>query len=110
VKLTPLVDANAVSLNAEVSGIEADGSLGELLRSGSVGDALKEKIAGSIRSAIQKAANFNHILPPEIGSAATIRSVKFTNGPETRLCIESMADVRISPDRLRLLGKQLESR
>lgn len=110
VKLTPLVQANAVSLAPEVAGMEADGSLGELLRSGSVGDALKEKIASGIRSAIQKATDFNHVLPPEIGSLATIRSVEFTSGREGRLCIESIAEARISPDRLKVLGKQLESR
>jgi hypothetical protein len=110
VKLTPLVEANAASLKPEVVSIEADGSLGELLRSGSVGDALKEKIAGSVRSAIQNATNFNNVLPPEIGRAATIRSIGFTSGRDGRLCIESIAEVRISADRLKVFGKQLESR
>jgi hypothetical protein len=110
VKLTPSVEANAVSLHAEVVGLEADGSLGELLRSGSMGDTLKEKIAASVRSAIQKATNFSNAIPPEIQSAVTVRSVQFTSGREGRLSIESIAEVRISPDLLKLLGKQLESR
>jgi hypothetical protein len=110
VKLTPLVETNAVSLKPEVVGIEADGSLGELLRSKSVGDALKEKIASSVRAAIEKATNFSNVLPPEIGSAATIRSVEFITGQGGRLCIESIAEVRISPDSLKALGKQLDSR
>jgi len=110
VKLTPSVEANAVSLHAEVVGLEADGSLGELLRSGSMGDTLKEKIAASVRSAIQKATNFSNAIPPEIQSAATVRSVEFTSGREGRLSIESVAEARISPDLLKLLGKQLESR
>jgi hypothetical protein len=99
-----------VSLKPVVVNIEADGSLGQVLRSLSVGDALKEKIASGVRSAIQKATSLNTVLPPEIGSTATIRSVEFTSGPEGRLCIESTVEVRISPDRLRLFSKQLESR
>jgi hypothetical protein len=110
VKLTPVVEANGVSLKPEVVSIEADGSLGELLRSGSMGDALKAKIAGSIRSAIQKATNFNKVLPPEISSAMTIRSLEFTSGRDGRLCINSVAEARISADRLKFLNKQLESR
>jgi hypothetical protein len=109
VKLTPSVEANALSLKAEVVRLQADGSLGELLRSGSVGDALKEKIAASIRSSIQKAANFNNVLPPRMGGAVTIRSVAFTSGQEDRLLIDSAADAGISPENLKLLGKQLES-
>jgi hypothetical protein len=110
VKLTPVLDANAISLRSEVIGIEADGSLGELLRSGSTGDALTEKIAASVRSAIEKSATFNSVLPPEISNAVTIRSVEFTSCREGRLCIETVAEARISPDRLKLLGKQLASR
>jgi len=110
VKLTPAVDASGVALRSEVIGIEADGSLGELLRSGSTGDALKEKIAASVRSAIEKSANFNNVLPPEIGSAVTIRSVEFATGPEGHLSIEALADAHISPDRLKALDKVLASR
>jgi hypothetical protein len=109
VKLTPSVEANALSLKAEVVSLQADGSLGELLRSGSVGDALKEKIAASVRSSIQKAANFNNVLPPQIGSAVTMRSVAFTSGQEGRLCIDSTAEAKLPPENLKLLGKQLES-
>jgi hypothetical protein len=110
VKLIPAVDANAISLKAEVIGIEADGSLGELLRSGSMGDSLNEKIASSVRSAIEKSANFNTVLPPEIGNAVTIRSVQFTSGRDGRLSIETAAEARIPPERLKLLGKELASR
>ena len=38
VKLTPSVEANVLALKAEVVSLQADGSLGELHRSGSVGD------------------------------------------------------------------------
>ena len=88
------------------SKIDADGSLGELLRAGSLGASVKEKLAASIQSAIQKAANFKTILPRVVETAASIRSVQFRER-EDRLLLSLAADVRITPDQWQVLAKQL---
>ena len=55
VKLIPVVEANkTVRLVPEVGRIEADGSLGEMLRSGSLGDQIREKIEESLVNSIPK--------------------------------------------------------
>ena len=51
VLLTPFVRTDGISLTPEVRKIDADGSLGELLRAGSLGASAKEKLAASIPSA-----------------------------------------------------------
>ena len=64
VNLTPTVTDNHLAMTAEVRKIDADGSLGEMLRSGSFGDSLKQKISTSIESSIEKSpANLKSTLP-----------------------------------------------
>ena len=58
---------------------------------------MKEKLAASIQSAIQKAANFKTILPRVVETVVSIRSVQFRER-EDRLLLSLAADVRITPD------------
>ena len=81
--------------------IEADGSLGDLLRSGSLGDSLREEISDSIESAIQKAADLKGILPAAIGNAVTIETVQFADGGAGKLWLTIGGEVRLSADQLR---------
>lgn len=65
VKLTPAVEDNhrELRLIPEVGPIEADGSLGELLRSGTIGEMLRDKIRSAILPAMQKGTNLSATLP-----------------------------------------------
>jgi hypothetical protein len=80
VKLTPEVADNNISLDAAVRKLDADGSLGALLRSGELGDTLRQDIGDSVESAIQKAADLKGMLPAALQNAVTIRSVQFSAG------------------------------
>jgi hypothetical protein len=106
VNLTPSVAENGIMLTAKVRKIDADGSLGEVLRSGSLGDSIREKIEDSIESAIQKSADLKLALPAEIGDAATIQTVQFADGGSGRLWLTIAAQVRLSAEQLRgIVGK-----
>lgn len=96
VKLTPSAGADGVSMASEVQKIDADGSLGEVLRSGSLGTAVKEKIASSIESSVRKGLDLKSTLPPAVASAATLRSAQFVSGAEGRLRISVDGEVHIS--------------
>src|SRR5208283_117937 len=64
-KLTPEVDdSRTVRLQPELGPIQADGSLGELLRAGPFEQMLREKISHSLTSATEKGTNFSETLPP----------------------------------------------
>jgi len=96
VKLSPSAGADGISMAAEVQKIEADGSLGEILRSGSLGAAVKEKIASSIESSVRKGLDLKSTLPPAVAAAATLRTAQFVSGAEGRLWISVDGEVHIS--------------
>ena len=53
--LTPSIGEGGIALSIEVQKMDADGSLGELLRSGALGDSMREKVAAAVESAVRKA-------------------------------------------------------
>jgi hypothetical protein len=106
-RLTPAVGENGIVVNAEVEKIDADGSLGEVLHSGSLGASIQEKIAHSIESAIRKAGNFNSLLPPAVASVARIRAIQFAEGQGGRLWLDLHAEATITLDEFQVLASQL---
>jgi hypothetical protein len=109
VKLTPAIDAaNTVRLDPEVGDIQADGSLGEALRSGSFGPELRDKIGAKLASTIQKGANLGTTLPPGLESVATLTGVRFTER-DGRLSLALEGELRIPAGKLRPLLKQMRS-
>ena len=107
VNLAPSVGENRIMLAAQVRKIDADGSLGELLRSGSLGDSIREKIGVSIESAIRKSANLKSTLPVEVESVAATRTVQFADGGAGRLWLTLTEEVHLSAEQLRRVAKKL---
>ncbi|MGA2880508.1 MAG: hypothetical protein ABSG13_16290 [Bryobacteraceae bacterium] len=107
VNLTPSVQENNILIAAGVRKVDADGSLGDLLRSGSVGDSIRDQISDSIESAIQKSADLKSALPAELEKAVTIHTVQFADGGAGRLWLTVGGEVRLSAEQLRVLVKEL---
>jgi hypothetical protein len=101
VNLTPSVQENNISMAAEVRRMDADGSLGDVLRSSSLGDSIRDEISDSIESAIQMAADFKSTLPAEMEKAVTLQSIQFTDGGAGRLWLTVGGEVRLSGEQLR---------
>ncbi|MGA2329821.1 MAG: hypothetical protein ABSH05_26525, partial [Bryobacteraceae bacterium] len=99
-----------VRLEPEVTDIRADQSLGELLRSGSIGAMLRQKIAESLVAAIQKGANLNATLPPAVQGLAAIRSARFRDAGAGRLAAVLEGEIRLSAEQLKSLVAQLKAR
>lgn len=108
VKLTPAVENNSVRLIPEIGTIEADGSLGELLRSPSMGEMLREKISKALVSAIQKGTNLSATLPPAVQNFATVESAQFQDGGSGRLALTLGGEVRVSEEQIQLLVRHLK--
>jgi hypothetical protein len=96
VRLTPSAGADGISMASEVQKIDADGSLGEVMQSGSLGTAVKEKIASSIQSSIRKGLDLKSTLPAAAASAATLRSAQFLKSAEGRLWLSVDGDLHLS--------------
>jgi hypothetical protein len=110
VRLTPkLEDAPAIKLAAEVTSLEADGSLGELLRSGPFAETIREKIRGAVVSALEKSTDFKTTLPPAAQQLVSIREVQFAEIGDGRLGLRISSEVRIPAAQARELLERLKA-
>lgn len=111
-KLTPAVEDNGTQLRfmPEVGPIEADGSLGELLRSGNLGEMLRNKIQSALLAALQKGADLGATLPPAIREHARIQNVRFTDAGSGRLAVILNGEFQVSNEDLQALSKQVKAR
>ena len=111
-KLTPAVDDDNTQLRLvpEVGAIEADGSLGELLRSGTLGEMLREKIRKAILSALQKGADLSATLPPAVQGYVKIKNAQFKDAGSGRLLAILDGEIQITNEQLQELSKQVKER
>ena len=93
--LTPRVEANTVRLDAEVGKIQANGSLGELLKSGALGNALRDKIHDAILKAVQKATDLTTLVPEEARPFVNVESMAFEDEGKKRLAIRVKAQLDV---------------
>jgi hypothetical protein len=109
VRLTPVIEnSETVQLKAEALSIDADGQLGEALRSGSFGEAMQEKIRKTIVSAIDKSTHLTESLPPAVRSVAALRSVQFSDGGEGRLWLNLTGEARVTAQQAADLADRLK--
>ncbi|HTC86735.1 MAG TPA: hypothetical protein VK686_00485 [Bryobacteraceae bacterium] len=101
VNLTPAVQENNISIAADVRKMDADGSLGDVLRSSSLGDSIRDEISDSIESAIQKSADLKSTLPGSTEKAVTLQRIQFADGGAGRLWLIVGGNVRLSAEQLR---------
>ena len=110
--LTPSIDETNTELRLipELGPVQADGSLGELLRSPPVAAMLRDKMQAAIQNAMQKAANLTATLPPVAQPYATIQSATFqdTGGGNMALVLDGR--VHITKEQVQQLSKQLKDR
>lgn len=112
VKLTPAIEENKTELRLvpEVGRIDADGSLGELLRTGTLGDMIRDKIRTSILSAMEKGANLSATLPSALQGHAAIQNAEFKDGRTGRLIVVLEGEGQITREQIQELAKQIQER
>jgi len=111
-KLTPGVDESNTGLRLvpEIEKIDANGSLGELLRTGNLGDLIREKVQTALLTAMQKGTSLAATLPPAAQNYASIRNAEFKDAGAGRLVLILDGEVRIPKDQVPILGKQVKER
>jgi hypothetical protein len=108
IKLTPAVEkSNVLKLTAEYSHIDASGMMGDSLRSGDLGDDLRDEVIQSILPAIQPGADFKATIPPAVQNFAVIQSVRFQDASAGRLTFVLDGQMEISNDQVNLMASQL---
>jgi hypothetical protein len=109
VELTPSIDQNAgLTLAAKIAHVEADGQLRISLRSGDLGITLRDQIAASILSALQKAVEFKKTLPPAAQQAATMQKVRFQNDGSHQMSLVIDGQLQFSDEQAQQFVAQLK--
>ena len=88
--------------------IDAQGLLGESLRSGSLGEELRDKIAAAILSAVRQGGNFKVILPPAAQNSAMLRHTQFQSTGAGALTVVLEGDIKVSDDQATELATELK--
>ena len=109
VRITPEVDSSeSVHLRADVQSLDADGQLGEILRSGEFGDALREKIRKTVAADLEKSTNFAAALPDSLRDAAAIQSAEFTKTADAHLRLNISGGLRVSRSQADAIAARLK--
>jgi hypothetical protein len=110
-RLTPAVaDDGTLRLMVEVRRIDAEGMVGELLRSGSLGDAVRDTITQSLLSIVRQGGDFKATLPPSAQGYATLRRVQFQGTGAGKLMAVLNGDIRVSDEKATALTSELKGR
>jgi hypothetical protein len=111
VKLTPSVgESGALSLTPKIERIDAEGLIGELLRSDSLGERLRDKIAESLLSVVRQGGDFNATLPPALRGNTTLHHAQFQGAGAGRLRVVLDGEIRVSNEQLTSVIGELKAR
>jgi hypothetical protein len=108
VKLTPAVEkSNTLKLAAEFGRIDASGIFADSLRSGDLGDDLRDKVSRSVLSVLRAGVDFKTTLPPALQNSALIQSAWFRDAGAGVLNVVLEGKTQISNEQVNLLASQL---
>ena len=109
VKLTPSVEQKAgLGLISEITRVDAERFLRDLLRSGDLGDTLREQIAAAVLSAMQKGTDLKATLPPAAQSSATLQKAQFQDAGAGQLSLLLEGQVQFSEEQTQQFAAQLK--
>jgi hypothetical protein len=111
ITLTPSLEPSArLRLVSEISRVDADRFLRDLLRSGDLGETLRDRIAASVLPAMQKGADLKAALPPVAENSATLQKAQFQNAGAGQLSLVLDGQLQFSDDQTKLFAAQLKQR
>ena len=106
-KLTPAVDrANSLTVNADLKRIDANGMMESSLRSGTLGEELREKVAHIMLTLVRSSSDFKAVLPVAIRSAAQLDRLNFESSAG-RLKLRMIGSVQLSNEQVQALANEL---
>ena len=111
VKLTPAVaEDGSLRLSAKIDRIDAEGLVGDLLRSDALGSALRHRVSDLVLSALQQGSDFKAALPAGARSYATLQRAKFQGTGSGKLLAVFDGDIRVSNENLTAVTRELQAR
>jgi hypothetical protein len=111
VKLTPAVgDDGTLRLMADIGRVDAEGLVGDSLRSGSLGEAVRDAVAQSVFSAMRQGGDFKVTLPATAQGYATLRHAQFQGTGSGKLMAVLDGEIRVSDEKATALSGELKGR
>ena len=111
VRLIPFINPKSgLALAADTTHVDADGFLRDLLRTGDFGLALRDEIAASILSIMQKATDLKTTLPPAAQGNATIQKAQFQDAGAGQLSLTLDGQLQLSDAQTQQFTIQLKQR
>ncbi len=111
VKLTPAVgEDGTLRLVPEMKRIDAEGLVGELLRSASLGETLRDEIKESLLAVVRQSGDFNTTLPPAARGNAKLERAKFEGTGSGKLMVVLNGEIRVSDEKATSLTSELKER
>jgi hypothetical protein len=110
-KLAPAVgEDGTLRIVSQMGHIDAEGLVGELLRSGSLGDALRDKVMQSLLSIVSQGEDFKTTLPPAAQGNAVLRHAQFQGTGAGKLLLVLDGEIRVSNEKVTALTGELKGR
>lgn len=111
VKLTPsLAAATGLRLVSEITRVHAERILRDQLRSGDLGEMLRDQVAASVLTAMQKCVDLNAKLPLPAPPTTTIQNVEFQDAGADQLTLLVQAQLQLTDDQTQQFATQLKQR
>jgi hypothetical protein len=110
VTLTPMIaEDGTVRLAPSISRVDAQGLIGDQLRSGSVGETVRDKIADAVLSAVRGGADYKAMLPPSARGNVMLRHAEFEGTGSGQLRIVLLGEIHVAGDKLNSLISELKA-
>ncbi len=111
VKLTPAVgEDGTLRLAADIGRVDATGLVGDSLRSGSLGQAVRDAVAQSVFFSMRQGADFKVTLPATAQGYATLRRAQFQGTGSGKLMAVLDGEIRVSDEKATALSGELKGR
>jgi hypothetical protein len=111
IKLTPAVDVGGdLRFAPEIRRVDAEGVVGDMLRTGALGAELRDKIAASVLSAVRTGGDFKGSLPEAARGYAALRRAKFQDTTSGKLTLLLDGDIRVSSESTASLTNELKTK
>jgi hypothetical protein len=110
VKLTPsIAEDGTLRLIPVIARVDPPGAVGDQLKSGSLGETVRDKVSESLLSIILRATDYKTALPTPTQGKVTLRTARFEGTGTGKVSLILDGDVVISHDSLTTLANQSRS-
>jgi hypothetical protein len=109
VKLTPAVENGTLRLMPQIGRVDAEGLVGDLLRTGSLGETVRDKVVESVLVALMHGADYKTMLPPTAQGSVMLERAAFEGTGAGKLSAILQGNIAVSNDKVSSLISELKA-